>query len=129
MVGGREHGELWVPAGQLVEFNLHIVGLIAVVNAYFGPRFRGFVPERGYLERLDAAAQLVLLAHLLHARERIRSRSFEANHTAIFLHCRFWERHDLSGEIAEDDRGCVLEEILNACSGVFPEIPLTMLWR
>ena len=35
IVGGRQHAELWVPAGELAEFNRHIVGLI-VITARFG---------------------------------------------------------------------------------------------
>ena len=33
-VGGREHQELWVPAEQLDEFNLNIVGPIEVITEY-----------------------------------------------------------------------------------------------
>lgn len=35
-VGGIEHDELWVPAGELKEFNDQIIGDIRVVNAFFG---------------------------------------------------------------------------------------------
>jgi hypothetical protein len=34
VVGGREHEELWVPAGELDEFNRHIVGPIEVVAEF-----------------------------------------------------------------------------------------------
>lgn len=37
LVGGREHEELWVPAGDLDEFNHHIVGRIEVVHRFPGP--------------------------------------------------------------------------------------------
>jgi hypothetical protein len=33
-VGGREHQELWVPAGELDAFNAAIVGLIEVIAEY-----------------------------------------------------------------------------------------------
>ena len=36
VVGGSEHAELWVPAGDLEEFNDHIVGDIELVSAYRG---------------------------------------------------------------------------------------------
>lgn len=49
VVGGREHEELWVPAEQLDEFNQHVVGLVGLIAAYFGPRFRGFAPDQGHL--------------------------------------------------------------------------------
>jgi hypothetical protein len=35
-VGGRQHVELWVPAGDLDEFNANIVGLIEVTAEYRG---------------------------------------------------------------------------------------------
>jgi hypothetical protein len=34
VVGGREHEELWVPAGELAEFNRHIVGGITVIAEF-----------------------------------------------------------------------------------------------
>src|SRR5215468_6981163 len=44
-VGGNIHEELWVPAERLDEFNANIDGMITVVEAYFGPGFRGFMPK------------------------------------------------------------------------------------
>jgi hypothetical protein len=35
-VGSSVHRELWVPAEELEEFNLHIVGLIEVVAEFWG---------------------------------------------------------------------------------------------
>lgn len=36
IVGGREHEELWVPAGELEDFNRHIVGKIEVIAEFTG---------------------------------------------------------------------------------------------
>ena len=36
-VGDAPHNELWVPAGQLAEFNQHIVGLIEVTATFRRP--------------------------------------------------------------------------------------------
>jgi hypothetical protein len=33
-VGGREHVEYWIPAGELTHFNANIVGKIEVVAEY-----------------------------------------------------------------------------------------------
>jgi hypothetical protein len=41
VAGGRSHKELWVPAHELAEFNAHIVGTIAVVEAFTGEGFLG----------------------------------------------------------------------------------------
>ena len=35
------HQELWVPADELEEFNLHILGTIEIVAAYYGDGFDG----------------------------------------------------------------------------------------
>jgi hypothetical protein len=34
-VGGPIHNELWVPAGELEEFNDHIIGLIEVTKSFY----------------------------------------------------------------------------------------------
>jgi len=38
-VGGTEHLELWIPAGELQRFNQHIVGLIQVIHEFREERF------------------------------------------------------------------------------------------
>ncbi|HEY6160909.1 MAG TPA: ADP-ribosylation/crystallin J1 [Bacteroidia bacterium] len=40
-VGGPDHNELWVPAGQLGEFNSKRVDKIQVVKAFYGDKFSG----------------------------------------------------------------------------------------
>lgn len=42
-VGSHEHRELWVPAADLLEFNLRIIGTIRVVDAFAGPGFKGTI--------------------------------------------------------------------------------------
>ena len=42
-VGAREHRELWVPAEDLLVFNLRIVGPIQVIDAYTGLGFSGAI--------------------------------------------------------------------------------------
>lgn len=61
IVGGPEHEELWVPAEQLTEFNQHLLGPIAMVEAHFGPGFRGHIPDRFGLKGRDAVGQFALL--------------------------------------------------------------------
>src|SRR4026208_930314 len=36
IVGDSEHQELWIPAGEVEEFNQHIAGPIKVLEAHFG---------------------------------------------------------------------------------------------
>lgn len=40
-VGSHEHKELWIPAERLDEFNDNILGLITVVESYYGDNFEG----------------------------------------------------------------------------------------
>jgi hypothetical protein len=51
VAGGRTHEELWVPAEELEEFNRHIVGEIAVIEAFAGPRFVGTIDPATHLPR------------------------------------------------------------------------------
>ena len=52
IVGARQHRELWVPAGELVNFNDHILGTIRVAAGFAGERFHG---------KLDPTTHLPLL--------------------------------------------------------------------
>jgi len=38
-VGGKIHDELWIPAEELEEFNMSIIGRIQVIDAFFGSGF------------------------------------------------------------------------------------------
>jgi hypothetical protein len=40
-VGAAVHRELWVPAEELAEFNRRIVGVIRVIEAFYGEGFAG----------------------------------------------------------------------------------------
>ena len=39
-VGGEIHNELWVPANDLEEFNNNIIGLIRVINSFYGMKHK-----------------------------------------------------------------------------------------
>ena len=39
-VGGEIHNELWVPANELEELNNNIVGLIRVIDSFFGKGYK-----------------------------------------------------------------------------------------
>jgi hypothetical protein len=128
VVGGCEHEELWVPAEQLDEFNSNISGRIAVVGAYFGPRFRGLVPDLCLLEGRDAIAQLVLLAALFrNDDERFRSAVF-SGHEPVFLHYPFWKQRSFSDSgVSDHERDCTVVTVGDAWSKAFPSIPLQYL--
>jgi len=39
-VGGEMHNELWVPAEELEEFNSNIIGIIRVVQSFYGEKYK-----------------------------------------------------------------------------------------
>ena len=47
--GGSAHEELWVPSEELAEFNRHIIGPIAIVEVYPGPKFSGAIDPQSLL--------------------------------------------------------------------------------
>jgi hypothetical protein len=92
VVGGREHEELWVPAGQLCEFNSRIKVPIKVVAAYFGDGFRGFIPTQYGLRGKTATEQLACLAGWLSYSSFDVWCETATNSKAVFLNYLFWLR-------------------------------------
>lgn len=45
----RVHQELWVPSGEMAEFNSHITGLIKVTASFVGPNFKGRINPQTHL--------------------------------------------------------------------------------
>ena len=41
--GGPTYRELWVPTGELADFNAHIVGVIRVIESVYGRHFAGTI--------------------------------------------------------------------------------------
>jgi len=52
IVGSRDDKELWVPAGELWEFNRMIDGRIVVTGQYYGERFDDDVDARSNLSKI-----------------------------------------------------------------------------
>jgi hypothetical protein len=126
VVGSRLHEELWVPAGQLAEFNQHIVGQIKVSAAYFGSQFRGYVPERFGMKGRTAVEQFVLLVRMSDYSGMDFVGEVIANNLAVFLHYPFWKQYDFAGaEITPEQKERVLSAIGTIWQGVFPDISLS----
>lgn len=89
VVGGREHKELWVPAEELSEFNAQIVGPIAVIAAFFGGDYQGWVPEDGPLAGKNAEEQFAALAAL--SPTNALAETVTASALAVYLNAFFWE--------------------------------------
>lgn len=125
IVGGRMHEELWVPAEELSNFNCHITANIAVVDAYFGPQFRGYIPERFGMKGRDAIAQFVLLSTTVDDYAMDFRGEIAANSAAVFLHYPFWCQYDFSTQgLGSARREEVLATIRQTWVNLFPELPL-----
>jgi hypothetical protein len=125
VVGAREHTELWVPAGELDEFNRHIATRVTLADAYFGPDFRGYVPEHSGLAGRNAAQQFSALAAALDYSAQDFHGDITSTSAAVFLHYPFWEQHDF-GEAGLDTEACrrVLDAVQAVWSRAFPGVSL-----
>jgi hypothetical protein len=90
VVGKAEHVELWVPAEQLEAFNQQIAAPIRVLSAYFGPAFRGHIPEVYGLKGHDANEQLRLLAGTRAYSGMDFLCETQANELTIYLNYPYW---------------------------------------
>src|SRR5437667_1796790 len=60
-VGSAIHRELWVPSEELAEFNNQHTKPVSVRRAYFGPKYRGHVPDKFGLRGADAYKQIAMM--------------------------------------------------------------------
>ncbi len=124
-VGARMHRELWVPAEAIDEFNAHIVGLVRLVDAFFGPDFAGIIPTSFSLRGKDARGQMQALSEIYRYNSMDFHGEITANHEIVFAHFPFWERLVAAGA---QDRGVEGHELLTAIekvwTGAFPTLPL-----
>jgi hypothetical protein len=91
VVGASVHRELWIPAEELDETNDQIIGPIRVEQAFFGPDFRGEVPEKGALRGQDAIAQARTLTAMATSPAADFASELDMNPRAIYLHFAFWK--------------------------------------
>jgi len=96
VVGASVHRELWIPAAELEETNAHILGVVEVLEAYFGGGFAGEVPDAGPLRGQDARAQLRALAAMTPGDI---AKTIAQHARTVFLHHPFWTAggHDRFG--------------------------------
>ncbi len=93
-VGSNVHEELWVPAEKLSEFNSHFVGPIQTVNAFFGEKFVGNVPEKFGLKGKNAIEQFVCLAGTFDYNLMDFVCEIAANSKTVYLNYPFWLKGD-----------------------------------
>ncbi|RKH08749.1 hypothetical protein D7V97_18535 [Corallococcus sp. CA053C] len=123
-VGAREHQELWVPAGSLGEFNAHVLGLIRLVAAYFGPDFVGSVPKAFSLRGKDANAQFEALRGIHQYNLMDFHGEITANHEAVFAHFPYWEQCASAVTPRDSESPDLLSEIRRVWERAFPAVPL-----
>ncbi len=125
IVGSRVHEELWVQAEELPEFNRNITGIITVVDAYFGPQFRGYIPSQYIMENADAVQQFLLLSAAFDCSRTDVYGEIQANNLAVFLHYPYWLSHDFREQgLHSQMREQVLAAIREVWAEAFPSMPL-----
>jgi hypothetical protein len=96
VVGTTMHTEYWIPAQQLPSFNLAITNAITVDDAFFGPNFVGYIPEKYGLQGKGAVEQFVILAKTWGYSRMDFVCEVSANRKAVWLNSWFWAQHDFT---------------------------------
>jgi len=120
-VGGSQHQEFWIPAEAVEEFNRHISGHIKVVEAYFGDKFKGFIPDQFGLQGKNAVEQFTLLTNSYLYKRMEFYLEIKRNHKAVFLNYPFWQTYSFKNPGLQKK---VVQAIREAWLTSFPKIPL-----
>lgn len=124
-VGSSEHVEYWIPAQDLLSFNRAISGPIRLEDGFFGPRFRGHIPDAFGLKGRDATAQFVALYKSWDYSTFDVACEISANRKSIFLNWLFWSRHDFSTfGIGQEQRQILLEHLKECWEFNHIKVPL-----
>ena len=90
VVGASRHQELWVPAERLPEFNQHLVSLIQVETAWYGPAYEGPHPVSALLKATRPAQQLEELVGLRERDAAIFERCILEEWQLVFCNHGLW---------------------------------------
>ncbi len=90
-VGGPMHRELWVPSEDLAELNRQMTRPLSVRRAFFGPKYRGYIPERFGLRGADAYKQITVMIDTMDCSMFDFVMEVSANMLAFFLNFPFWK--------------------------------------
>jgi hypothetical protein len=124
-VGSHEHEQLWVPAEELATFNMHILGTIRVIEAYFGADFTGYIPERFGLKGKNAIQRLIPLRASFNYSPFDVWMEIAGNCPAIFLHFPFWSQREFEQDgIARERKDEVLQSIQQAWTERYLDLAL-----
>src|SRR5262249_50767043 len=97
VVGTGMHIEYWIPAEQLPSFNQAMTDAITVEDAFFGPKFVGYMPQTYGLRGKGAVEQFVVLAGTWDYSRMDFVCEVSANRKAVYLNSWFWAQRDFSG--------------------------------
>lgn len=113
IVGSRLHAELWVPAGELPEFNTHIVGAIKMVAVFYGPSYTGPIPEHFGLAGCDARQQLIRLRGMREYAGFDFWMEIGASEPYIRMNFPYWARTDFAAlGLTADEKAKLLGDIV-----------------
>ncbi|OLD20926.1 MAG: hypothetical protein AUI91_05700 [Acidobacteria bacterium 13_1_40CM_3_56_11] len=90
-VGSAIHRELWVPSEELAEFNNQLTKPVSVRRAYFGPKYRGHVPDKFGLRGADAYKQIAMMVGTMDYSMFDFAMEVSANMLTFFLNFPFWK--------------------------------------
>lgn len=117
-VGAAVHQELWVPAGELAEFNANLRGRIHVESAYFGPQYHGFVPEQAGAQLSGGEEQFVQLCAL-------RDSACPFGDKAVYLNYPYWLQRDFGAYgVTEERKREVLQRLRERWDAAAPGVRL-----
>ncbi len=123
IVGGMRHEEIWVPATQLDEFNSNIIGHIEIIAAYFGDKFIGSLPSRGFQETPVTAHEYLqkILATFEYNTMDFRA-AIVMNYLSVFCNYAFWKQLDLV-ELDSSDQGKAQQLLPAICEAWHTNFP------
>jgi hypothetical protein len=125
VVGAAIHRELWVPAEELDEFNRHLAGPIALVEAYYGDEYAGPEPLPAALTGRTAREQLSLLASMLEDAPLDFRMVVHTQPILIQVNFAYWVRRDFSQEgLAPERKVATLRAIRAALLEHLPNLAL-----
>lgn len=87
VVGGAIHEELWIPAEELADMNVQIVGCIQVTKAFYGEKYQGIIENTQYFKNLNARQQIALLAKSTDLKDLI-----QMEHIAVQINFHYWRQ-------------------------------------
>lgn len=119
------HRELWIPSEELAEFNLHIIGKIQVIDAFYGQEYKGIIPDSTGLKGKGAIEHFIALE----ASYDYAPMDFYCeliNHWYIILiNFKFWLFYDFTNyKIYENRKLDVLSRIYNIWKDIHGDLRL-----